>query len=429
MKLWDLIRTANGNLWHNKVRTILTIIAIFVGGFVITLMVGVNAGVNDYIDAQIGGIGGQNLIIATAKQPGQSAVESSGPQKYDPNTTTDSSGTSVKLLTDSDIKKIQSSDSKILSVTPDLSPTSTWISGANGTKYTLSVAQMISGINISLAAGTMPNNDSSENQIMIQTDDVSALGYKTDQDALNKTLNVGVKEPTGRIAIVSGKIVGVQNKSLVSIGGDTQANIALSRNMRNLQMAGLASSSNQYQYVSVIVKSGLSAKQITDIRDKITNSGYRAISIQDEISTVSSVVNAITAALIGFGAIALLAASFGIINTLFMSVQERTKEIGLMKAMGMSRAKVFFLFSIEAVLIGFWGSVVSVFAAIGVGQAINSIATKTFLSGLDGFVLLKFNLIDVASVVIIIMLIAFLAGTLPARRASKKDPIEALRYE
>ena len=68
MKFWDLLRTANSNLWRNKLRTTLTIIAIFVGGFVITLMVGVNAGVNDYINQQIGGIGGDNLIIAMAKQ-------------------------------------------------------------------------------------------------------------------------------------------------------------------------------------------------------------------------------------------------------------------------------------------------------------------------------------------------------------------------
>jgi putative ABC transport system permease protein len=60
---------------------------------------------------------------------------------------------------------------------------------------------------------------------------------------------------------------------------------------------------------------------------------------------------------------------------------------------------------------------------------INEVATKTFLSGLDGFTLMKFPVVSVLLVMLVVMLIAFLSGTLPARRASKKDPIEALRYE
>jgi len=128
-------------------------------------------------------------------------------------------------------------------------------------------------------------------------------------------------------------------------------------------------------------------------------------------------------------AIALLAASFGIINTLLMAVQERTREIGLMKAMGLGRNKIFMLFSIEAVLLGFWGSLLGSLAGIGIGQVVNRIASDTFLKDLPGFNLTEFSPQSVAVIMLIIMSIAFIAGTLPARRASQKDPIEALRYE
>jgi putative ABC transport system permease protein len=119
----------------------------------------------------------------------------------------------------------------------------------------------------------------------------------------------------------------------------------------------------------------------------------------------------------------------GIVNTLLMSVQERTREIGLMKAMGMSGGKIYALFSTEAVFIGFLGSAMGALVAIGVGSAISNVLSETLLSDLQGLDVLKFAPASVAGIVLVVMLIAFLAGTLPARRASKQNPIDALRYE
>ena len=133
--------------------------------------------------------------------------------------------------------------------------------------------------------------------------------------------------------------------------------------------------------------------------------------------------------LIIFGAIALIAASFGVINTLYMSVRDRTREIGLMKALGLGRGKVFSIFSCEAILIGLIGSLLGLISAMGLGQLLNKAATSSFLKGIDGFVLVQFNWSSSLLIVGIICLITFLAGTLPARRAAKLDPITALRYE
>ena len=112
-----------------------------------------------------------------------------------------------------------------------------------------------------------------------------------------------------------------------------------------------------------------------------------------------------------------------------MAVQERTKEIGLMKAVGMSRRKIFSLFSIEAALLGFIGSALGVGVAMVLGGVINDVAAGSVLKGLEGLQLLTFNLRSSMTIIAIITFIAFLAGTLPARKASKLDAIEALRYE
>ena len=429
MKLIDILKTANNNLMRNKLRTILTIIAIFVGGFVITLMVGVNAGVNDYVNQQLGAIGGNNLLIVNAKQRGAQLGGGSGPAKYDPNKT-QVSGTTVKMLTREDIIKL-ARVKNVQAVAPQVSVNATWVSNdKGGDKYEIAVNQMMDGINVNLAAGKAPSNNSDENQIALQTSDLSALGFANNSAAIGSHVSIGVTKPNGEIESIRATVVGVQNVSLLSSGGDWVNNALINR-MYDVKTEGMnAQLKDQYILVAVTLKPGLTQQQVTAVRDDINNmGGFRATSVQDEIGTVSSIINAITIALIGFGAIALLAASFGIINTLFMSVQERTKEIGLMKAMGMSSRKVFALFSVEAILIGFWGSLISVLAAIGVGNAINRIATKTFLKDLEGFTLLKFPILSILGVMLVVMLIAFLAGTLPARRAAKKDPIEALRYE
>jgi len=130
-----------------------------------------------------------------------------------------------------------------------------------------------------------------------------------------------------------------------------------------------------------------------------------------------------------FAVIALLAAGFGIVNTLLMSVQERTREIGLMKAMGMSGGRIYALFSVEAVFIGFLGSAIGALGAMGAGAVANVILAETVIADLQGLEVLIFAPIPMLTVVLLVMGIAFLAGTIPARRAARQNPITALRYE
>ena len=144
---------------------------------------------------------------------------------------------------------------------------------------------------------------------------------------------------------------------------------------------------------------------------------------------IQTVISGIVGILNAFAVIALVAASFGIINTLLMSVQERTREIGLMKAMGMSGGRVFALFSLEAVVIGFLGSAIGAGAAVGLGSVVSSALAEGALSGLPGLSIMLFKPTTVAGVILLIMAIAFLAGTLPARQAAKQNPIDSLRYE
>jgi len=97
--------------------------------------------------------------------------------------------------------------------------------------------------------------------------------------------------------------------------------------------------------------------------------------------------------------------------------------------MGMGGGRVFSLFSLEAVFIGFLGSAIGVGAGMLAGFGINTALAGSLLADLPGLTLVAFDPLAVGTIVITVMAIAFLAGTIPALRAAKADPIESLRYE
>jgi len=100
-----------------------------------------------------------------------------------------------------------------------------------------------------------------------------------------------------------------------------------------------------------------------------------------------------------------------------------------MKAMGMRDGRVFALFSLEAAFIGLLGSALGVLVAVGIGAPLSAALSAGPLAALGGLDILLFEPVPVLGVVALIVAVAFLAGTLPARAAARKTPIDALRYE
>lgn len=431
MKLLDILQTASGNIWQSKLRTFLTVIAIFIGAFTLTLTTGIGAGISQYIDSQVNALGAKNVLIITAKEA-STTTGSSDPQKYDPNTVTSSTGRpggqSVTYLSQKDIDRI-SAEAGITDVSPRKEVSPSYVYAGSSSKYQLTAGEYIDGTNVAMDAGTIPDNTSTTPQIDLPYNYVSVLGFASYADAIGQTVTIGIANQTGDISEVSAQVVGVPEKSLLgAVGGNS--NTALFDQLYAIQTAGLpANSLDKYASLTAHFDTTYTDAQVTNLKNRLDTDGYTAQTIKDTIGIVKQVINGIIYVFDAFAVIALLAASFGVINTLLMSVQERTKEIGLMKAMGMGRSRIFLLFSAEAMLLGFWGSFLGILAAFGAGQLINRVATHSFLKDFEGLNLLAFPVSHLLFIMLGIMAVAFLAGTLPARRASKLNPIEALRYE
>lgn len=431
MKFFDILASASHNLWRNKSRTVLTIIAIFIGAFTISLTSAVNTGVNDYIDKQIGVFGtNKSILEVAAKQDSGMMSTSDEPAEFNPEKGDSSMGGMSRALTDGDLKNIKKVDGVEEVKGWKMTPIS-YIQGSNGKKYTLSARSTYEGMLLDTQAGKQIDASAKEYQINIPSSHVKSLGFSGSEDAVGKTVTVAVKNiATGEQKTVDAKVTGVLNKSLIQ-NSTGFYNDSLQDKLSDLAAEGMPSSMRDSYVTSLVkLKPGYdSDDKLQEVKTKLDKEGYAGQTIEDQIGQVRTIVNAVTGALIMFGAIALLAASFGIINTLYMSVQERTREIGLFKAMGLSSGKIFAMFSIEAILIGFWGSILGYGAAILAGGSLNGFASDSFLKGMDGFNLTMFTPESALTVCGIIMLIAFLSGTLPSRRAAKQDPIDALRYE
>lgn len=448
MRTTDLIKRSGRSLSSAKVRTILTSLAIAVGAFTLTLTLAAGEGIRQYSEKLVSSnFDPRELIIA--KDMRVFGADPSGfnkPQEYSENTSDDSFR--LKLLTTQDLDTIRAT-AGVEDVRGAYQFNAQYIVGANDTKYTAQLQNYNAGQRPEMVSSTAPDV-LPDGEVLLPESYADALGYSSAEQAVGSMITATFRRAAQidpaeiqRVLMTEGqagleklqryetlertfRIAGVTKPSATSFTAQT-ALLVSSQAAQEIDDFLNAGTDNYRTYRVVYVRTADEAG-LTGVQKDLEQQGYNVQSVEDTQDFLNTIINVLQGVVLVFGVITLIASVFGVINTQYISVLERTREIGLQKALGMRRLDITWLFLIEAAWIGLLGGVLGAAGAWALGTALNPWLTELLGIGAGNSILI-FAIVPVLTLIAVLIAIAMVAGLLPALKAARLDPIEALRTE
>jgi putative ABC transport system permease protein len=255
--------------------------------------------------------------------------------------------------------------------------------------------------------------------VVVNLSTLKSIGIKTADKAINKQVKLTI--PLNKVQ---------SNKSEISDNFTIVGVIESGAGSEVFTTDSLFTSAGvlNYQQVKVIAKD---TKNISTIRKQIESNGFQTTSLVDTLDEINKIFKFFNVILVSFGSVGMIVAVLGMFNTLTISLLERTKEIGLMMALGGRRSDMRKLFIFEALLLSFLGSIIGIAFAIAGGTAVNIFLN----SGARGrgvtsnFTVFAYPAWAIFGMLGFTLIVGLLVVYFPARRAETINPIDALRRE
>jgi macrolide transport system ATP-binding/permease protein len=291
---------------------------------------------------------------------------------------------------------------------------------------------------MTLIAGRLPRSDSAVEVVLTDRTAV-ALGFKNAADALGSTVDFN---STSGSLVVSGPpvnpvtsplfialpVVGVVSTQYMPAGAPgAMVSYAVAKDYW-AKMAGFNGwKSGEFGNITLLADSGAT---VDVVRKRLETLGFQAQTFGDVFRGFEDLLSRLRIALLALALVALLLACLGIANTMYSAVLERTKEIGVLKALGARSRDVLLLFVAEAALIGLAGGIIGTLGAVGLAQmgnaAVDRLAQSVTGTGIDVF---RTDFGIAVAALLLAVVLSTVSGLLPSMRAAVQDPSRALRYE
>lgn len=433
MKYLDSIRRAGRSLSNAKGRTFLTSMAIAVGAFTITLALAAGTGINNLVDTALSSnINPRSISVAKAFDYEAAFTGGNGIEEYDPEAEA-TGGSNPNDVTEYTISQQQVDAIDALdeiertNLVLQFSPQYVNLEDSD-TRYSVDMASAYDpDILLKEVSGDLPElSEPLPDQSAVISKRL-AESFSDPDDVIGKDIVMQmVNSASGETREFRLPIVAVTEPGQFSfVSGDLYLSRDAAVEVNDFTTSGTPMF-ERYYGVAAVTADDYEPEQARDAIEAAddTLDAQTAKEVSDQLFQI---VNIATYVVVGFGAIALIAAVFGIINTQYISVLERTREIGLMKALGMRGRHVRRLFQLEAAWIGALGGIIGALLGWLATVLLNPWINEQLK--LEEGNLLMVEFLPVVILIAALTLIAMLAGWFPSRKAAKLDPIEALRTE
>ncbi len=416
----DIITLTLKNIIYRKIRSWLTILGVIIGIAAVVALVSLGDAIQALINEELSGLGGDKLIIT----PGvaQQSFSRNSNMQGEAQATITTNTINAEPLT---LKQAES-----ISKLPNLIGVSPVVQKRYEvtfrSEYSLLNTQFVKPADMKL----VEQPELIEGRWLLPNDKLSCvIGYNVAKNVFSNEVRRGDIIKVNR---KSCRVVGVLKKK----GGFTSVDDYVFININTIKTF-VSDYDNSLAYIYVRVKD---TEKLNQTENEITNlllklhkkveKDFTILSFASIKERVNTITTLITAFLGGIAAISLLVGGIGISNTMFTSVMERTREIGIFKAIGAKSRDIMLLIISEAGIISLIGGVIGVIAGLGLAQIMIYLLPIMFknMSATSEFKLVINPLLLIVSL-LISFLVGIISGYLPAKKAASLNPIEAIWYE